>query len=208
MTADIPEDRPLQLGDLVTAESPDLVRAALRRFRRRLLVRGLIVVLVIAAGLVLYPRYFGVHADLIHDIRHGHGIELDRTLTVGGIDAYIREVARLSRADSPRIERYGVHITILDRTIMTDERLIANVVPATIEYFPTVKVSGVFEVAQQTGGGFGHELDLYVSLTPGTRTLDIPMSVVATRGSTRTLRSLGTIHLDMQQLNVPDWIWR
>lgn len=213
MTDDMPmDDRPLKLGDLAQTESPEIVRAALGRFRRRLLVRGLIVVLVVAAGFALYPRYFAVHGDLIHDIQHGHGVTVDRTLRLGPIDAHVREVARLSRAESPlHIQRYGIHVSlIVARMMAMDDRIVANLVPARIDYFPgpTPKVSGVFQVTQQTGGLYGPFLDLWISLTPGTRTVDIPIALASTERAAAPLRPIGTIHLDMKQLNVPDWIWR
>jgi hypothetical protein len=212
MTDDMSMDeRPLNLGDLAQTESPEIVRAALGRFRRRLLVRGFILVLAVAAALVLYPRYFGVHGDLIHDIRHGHGVVLDRDIAVGKVHAGVFEVARLGRAESPPIERYGVHVVIDAPMIGLNERMIAKLFPSDVDYFhvPTPQVRGLFEFTVATGGAAGHSLDIWMSLTPGTQILDIPLVTVTTTGTSRKVeRPLATIHLDMKQLNVPDWIWR
>lgn len=48
-------DRPLGLADLAQTDSPEVVRTALSRFRRRMLLRGVLIPAVIA-GIIIVPR--------------------------------------------------------------------------------------------------------------------------------------------------------
>jgi hypothetical protein len=64
MTVEQPEDRPLSLRDLASAESPDVVSAALRRFRRRTVIRGAWVAGLVLASLLVLPLLPGERPSL------------------------------------------------------------------------------------------------------------------------------------------------
>jgi len=197
------DDRPLQLRDLAQTESPEIVRAALGRFRRRLLVRGLIVVLVVAAGAILYPRYFNPPRDLTSEIQHARGVELLRSVTAGGVEATVVRVVRLSGetlAPDRAIERFGIQLAVFSRSLQPGEQLVSL-----LESDPD---HGILSFRTGTSDNFA--LEMWMSFVAGTRSIDIPfVGVVSGRSSARLAHpSLGTLHIDMQQIGVPDWIWR
>jgi hypothetical protein len=55
MSDEIPEDRPINLRDLAAEESPDVVRVALQRFRRRTAVRAVWLAGLVLAVLLVLP---------------------------------------------------------------------------------------------------------------------------------------------------------
>jgi hypothetical protein len=201
MNDDAPEGRPLSLGVLAHTESPELVRAALGRFRRRLLVRGLILILAIAAGLVLYPRYFGVKGDLIHDIAHAPGPNNIQLINAGDYDVLLSKVGRI-HADEFRPARFGMDMRVDRRDLGLNERV-------DVELFPQRGRGGIIEVLTGSAPPVFSGVRIWMTLAIGTRAVDIPVSIV-TVGEDGVImrRPAQTIHLDMKLLGIPDSIWR
>src|SRR5438309_2031936 len=117
------EDRPLALGNLAQTESPEIVRAALGRFRRRLLSRLGIVVLAAAIAVFLYPRYFNKQLDLATEIRSARGVHLATMVHDGNVDGTVSQVVRLSREPTfdGSTDRFGIEIVVTDRNDTTFE---------------------------------------------------------------------------------------
>ncbi len=198
MTDSTGDDRPLALGDLAQTESPELVRAALGRFRRRLLVRSLVVLLAIGAAVVLYPRYFEKPKELQQEILEARGIDLLREVAGGFVDATVVRAARLSKVEFVgRGERYGLLVYFNAHFTQPDEKVVPLLQPT--------RRNGVLDVVASAA-----QNEVWISVQAGTRVLDLPFAgLVQTPDGARFVHpSLGTVHLDMQALHIPDWIWR
>jgi hypothetical protein len=206
MTIDGPDDRPLALDVLAKTESPEIVRAALGRFRRKLLVRGLILALIVATGVFLYPRYVRPDPGLDSEIRHGRSVTLFHTVKAGAVEATIFAGARLSNevlAPDQRIGRYGLRINITSESVRPDEQLLLAVAPDLER--------GVLQIQTAIGSeNIPAGLDVSMSLISGTRVIDLPVAgiVYGASGVTLTHRLLGTIHIEMNRIGAPDWLWR
>jgi len=207
------EDRPLALGDLAQTESPEIVRAALGRFRRRLLSRLGIVVLAAAIAVFLYPRYFNKQLDLATQIRSGRGVHLATVVHDGTIDGTVNHVVRLSRGyiydDNGRVVpvgRFGIEIFVTDRNDTTSappkEQLVSLLQPNPNK--------GILDLHIASDGNLLNGLDMSLSFVAGTRIVDIPVAVVIVNDRNASLGKpeVRTLHLDMQKLGIPDWIWR
>lgn len=196
------DDRPLALGELAQADSPEIVRAALARFRKRILVRGLVVVLIVAAAALLYPRYFGSKGPIVQEIADARGVILGGNVQSDQVEATIFKMARLSDVPSQTpLRRYGFHLILRASFTKPGEQLVLGLRPE----------GGVIEVYSGTSSlSDASVLEVWISATAGTQTIDIPVAGVIRDGSGFSLAhaSLGTLHLDMDELNVPDWIWR
>jgi hypothetical protein len=212
MTVDGPDERPLALRDLAHEESPELVRAALGRFRRRLFTRGLILVLIAAVALFLYPRYHHDTGDLRSEIEQSHGVTIFNTTKAGSVDSTILRVARLSRrtvAPGNAIERYGIHLVVTSVPTGPPEQMESynQIVPLLRSDFDRGVISFRLESDNNLQNGF----QMWISLIAGTPTIDIPIATIATNtGPTAQLvrSTVSTLHIDMQKLGVPDWTWR
>jgi hypothetical protein len=205
MTVDGSDERPLALRDLAQAHSPEIVRAALGRFRRRLLTRGLILVLIAAVGLFLYPRYYRGPEDLSSAIARGRGVDLYRTIRNDPIEATVARVARLSRAEPPldaSVERFGIHLFVRPLTSYPDQQIASFLRPD--------RAHGVLSVRAESNSYMGDGLDIWIALVAGTSAIDIPFGMARTDNTTRlfTESLVGTVHIDMETLGVPDWSWR
>jgi hypothetical protein len=211
MTVDGSDERPLALRDLAQADSPEIVRAALGKFRRRLFMRGLILVLIVATGFVLYPRYFRDTGDLTSEIQHSRGVSLYNTVKAGTTEATIFRVARLGReaiaSDGP-VERFGIHLLVTSVPFAAPEQNQPD-----HQIVPLLRSDldrGVLSIRTESNSNIAIGFEMWVSLVAGTQTIDIPIAGVVLNGdSTRaTTSTLGTLHIDMKQLGVPDWTWR
>jgi len=205
MTVDVSDERPLALRDLADADSPELVRAALGRFRRRLLVRVLILVLIAAVGVFLYPRYHRDAGDLASEIRHAPGVDLYNTVKAGTVEATIMRVARLPRetlAPDRPVERFGIDLFVNGHSPAPDQQIV-SLLRSDLD-------RGVLSFRIESNSNLADGLEMWITFIAGTRTIDIPIARVAVDGGAArvTEPSLGTLHIDMQKLGVPDWTWR
>jgi hypothetical protein len=204
MTVDGSDERPLALRDLAQADSPELVRAALGRFRRRLLVRGLILVLIAAIGLFLYPRYFRSAGDLSSEIAHGRGVAVYNTVKAGTTEATIFRVARLSRErlTGEAGEGFGIHLVVTINPPEPAEEIVS--------LLRSDLGSSVLFVRTDSSSSIATGFEMWIMVVAGTPTIDIPVAHVASAtGSAKVISpSLDTLHIDMRELAVPDWTWR
>jgi len=200
MSNTTPDERPLPLGALAQTESPEIVRAALGRFRRRVLLRGLVLLLAIGAAFVLYPRYFGEPKELAQEIRDARGVILLQKVDGSSVQATIARAARLSHDQVPGKERFGLHvIAITLKSSALDNQLVTLLRPS--------EKNGVLEVVAGEASFSG--FNVWISAAVGTRVIDVPFAAVSRPDGAILDRPLtGTLHLDMQTLNIPDWIWR
>lgn len=200
MTVDGPEERPLALRELAQAESPDIVRAALGRFRRRLVTRGLIVLLIAATGLFLWPRYHRGPENLSQAIERGRGVDLLGTIRTDSVEATVTRVARLPGADGRTAPRFGIRLFV--RPLSSDGRVASFLRPDPDR--------GVLTVREDASDYMGNSIQIWIDLLVGTSRIDIPMGVAQTEFPTQkvTVSAIDTVHVDMETLGVPDWSWR
>lgn len=205
MTVDGPDERPLALRDLAQADSPEIVRAALGRFRRRLLTRGLILLVIAAVGLFLYPRYHRGPENLSVAIAEGRGADLYRLIRSDRIEATVLRVARLPRlAGDPNgsVERFGIHLFVRPLTSSSDQQIASFLRPD--------RAYGVLSVRSESNDYMGSSIEIDISLVAGTPMIDIPIGIARTDTATTQITAtlVGTVHIDMETLDVPDWSWR
>lgn len=103
MTVDPPEGRPLNLRDLASVESPDVVAAALRRFRRRTLTRGVWAAGLVLAVLLVAPLLPG-RRSLPERYYASPIVGVARSASAGSITVTAINAARLDR------ETGGIHL--------------------------------------------------------------------------------------------------
>jgi hypothetical protein len=158
-------------------------------------------VLAVGAGFVLYPRYFDKPKELTQEIRDARGETLVETIKAGDVDAVVFRAARLAK-EPGRIgrERFGLFLAASSDSLRAGEQI--TVGPALGK--------GVLQIQTGLGNPNINGLEVWISATAGTRVIDLSFSGVApgNAGFTVVRPSLGTIRLDMERLNVPDWIWR
>jgi len=206
MTVDGSDERPLALRDLAHEESPELVRAALGRFRRRLLMRGIILVLIAATGFVLYPRYFPNVPDLSSEIQHGRGVVLYNSTTERSVRVDIVRVARLSPEPAygvgeKRIERFGMELFVSGFAGHPDAQLVS--------LLRSDRPRGVLSFRTEFGNPNIASMQMWIALAAGTQTFDIPLTYASLEGGVpKVADEVDTLHIDMKKLGVPDWIWR
>jgi hypothetical protein len=206
MTVEGSDERPLALGELAHAESPEIVRAALGRFRRRLFTRTLILVLIAAVAVVLYPRYFPDVPDLSAEIEHGRGVVIYNSTTERSIRADIVRVARLSpepviAPGEKRVERFGIQLFVDGFAGHPDAQLVS--------LLRFDRPRGILSFRTESGNKFVGGMQMWIALAAGTRTFDIPMTYASLEGGVPKVgEEVDTLHIDMEKLGVPEWIWR
>jgi hypothetical protein len=248
------DERPLGLKELATYDSPEVVSAALGRFRRRLLVRGILFP-VIAAAII-----FG--SKLFPGIGHSPPLQFDRSRETVAIDAPEIRVGpvRFQAIEARRLDEnplFGVRLIASTEALRPNERLsIEEGVTGfrhaceplggfslTGEPSPPAEVvtrggsslleiivicpldSGrvILQVGALSGpGGRSVPRGMLPSLTPGgeghvgpgSYTQDecaVPLNEVGTCAMPKasgTYRSLGTLTLEFESLNIERRIWR
>ena len=213
MTVDGPEERPLALSDLAQAESPEIVRAALGRFRRRLLGRGLILALIVATGVFLYPRYFHDNGDLRREIEKSRGVDVNNVIKNGDIQANVLRVARLSRqvlvAPDEEVDRFGIQVFVTyvptgPPVEIESYKLIVPVLRSALD-------RGIVFSQVESNGDIQNGFEMWISLKAGTPTIEIPVVAIAFNPGSPTQSArpvVTTLHIDMKKLAVPAWTWR
>jgi hypothetical protein len=202
MTVDGPEERPLALRDLAQADSPEIVRAALGRFRRRLLVRGMILVLIAATGAFLYPRYFHDTGDLKSEIAKGRGVPLNNVIRNGELEATILRVSRLSGevlAPDTHVERFGIQLSVFARP--SGPPGLAESYNQIVPLFRADPDHGLLFFQLESNANIQWGFEVWLSLTAGTPTVDIPIAAIATNTGSpaRLIRPVvSTLHIDMR----------
>lgn len=94
MSAETPEDRPLNLRDLAEEESPDVVRVALRRFRRRTAVRALWLAGLVLAALLLLPL-LSTEASFAERYYASPGVPIGQTVDSGPVRVALLDARRI-----------------------------------------------------------------------------------------------------------------
>lgn len=100
------DEKPLDLRSLGEVDSPEVLRAALRRFRHRMLVRGLWIFLGVA--ILLGLRLAGpLRPSLADQIERSPGIQLGAVYRTGGVTVVVVRVADLG-------DNTGLHVVLAD----------------------------------------------------------------------------------------------
>lgn len=98
MSVDQPDERPLNLRDLASEESPDVVRLALKRFRRRTVIRGLWVAGLALAALLVTPLLPDDRDEGLPNRYHElPGVPVGRSTTVGSLTVTVIDARRVDR---------------------------------------------------------------------------------------------------------------
>lgn len=174
------EERPLRLEELADVESVDVMRAALRRFRRRTLVRGILVILVLLA-LPATLRGLSEKDDPFQvKLGRARAHQVGRILHQGDLTVIVLEARRLQVEDmrpeyepgrSP-IETEGnrmLHLVVTASGILNDETLAKS--PLTISP----------EAAPRDGRRDERALELWVPFARGQTQIEFDVAALTGR---------------------------
>jgi hypothetical protein len=189
MSDEGPMEPPLRLTDLADVESPDVVRAALSRFRRRTVVWSLWIVGALTAAFLLIPGYTSVRNDPHVLLARSPGTVSGAVIHVGPIEATLFEVVRVNKSV------FAIHLFVTDSALKSQEQLAA------------LNVTGIYSGNGLFPPGFslsaGKSVEVWSVNRPGSPIVVIPLAVM-----TAAARDLAPLRIDLQQLNIPSWIWR
>jgi len=228
------EDRPLRLADLADVQSPDIMRAALSRFRRRTIIRGLAIALVFLALPPLFRGLDPPESTWIEKVARAHTIEIGRVVDADGFRVVVLDARRLRDEDAEKEEEEGfpppplfvegnrvIHVVIVAEGIRMDEQLVVGdpllFGPTDVERDPRRGTRAVEAFLPYAQGQRRIGVPLY-ALTgaevgtgergPGLHTQQecaIPLNPL---GVCELLkgegRSIGSVTLDLTDLGVPD----
>lgn len=125
---------PLRLGELAHVDSPDVMRAALRRFRRRTLVRAIAIVLLIL-GLPVVLRGLNPRGpSWVEKVARAQTVQIERVVDAGRFRVLVLDARRLRPVDAeeedggPPAPLFAegnrvLHIVVLAEGIRNDEEL-------------------------------------------------------------------------------------
>jgi hypothetical protein len=191
VTAEGPMEPPLRLSELAAVDSPDVVRAAFRRFRRRVIRWAAAIVAVAIAAAVLIPVYFPSRISLEQRIHQSSGVSVGATIHQGRLTALILEVVRLDK------KTFGLHVVVTVADMRADQSVeFANfypgrspVAPGTVEQQATINKS---------------VNDLWITAAAGSPV--VPVTGYMLPGDKP--QRVGPLQIDMQSLHIPALVWR
>lgn len=183
---------PLDLRSLGEVDEPEVIRAALRRFRRRVLVRGVAILAVVAVLVGL--RVAGPWRPTIAQrIERAQGEQVGGTWRVGRATVVLVRAADLG-------EDTGLHLLVLDPTAGAFDDYTIGFSPRASDF-------------ASRGDGRAVEQWYRIRVPPGGAVVAtlwfIPMCrATAEHGcESRSVRA-GTFTIDFAARDVPAWVWR
>lgn len=210
------DDRPLQLGELAEVESPEVVRDALRRFRRRMFARGAWILLAVIVAWALIPAFAA--KDLPARFRAAEGAAIGDIVRAGDVDVILVDARRLDD------DTVGVHFVARADALTDEEFLRVTQVTRTSQE----EAAGLIQVGDfhriETAGG-GRVVEAWVEMPAGTpgfvtgfiattgdNAHDYPLDTGPRTAQPDELQRndllLGRLVVDLRDLAVPDHIWR
>ena len=226
--SDRPDEPIVSLRELGDIQSPEVVRGALRRFRRRLLVRIVVIALIVGA-------WFGVRAlndtdyipDLFAEARGGEAI--GETVRRGAITATVIEAKQFEREGTAL---YGLRLVVTADGLRRGERIVVEAPQASC--FPGINALDVGPTVGDVWGlTSGRGAQEVLVLNPlGRKEMGVTVGAVSPLGN-RTpqplpplptvlscdavmdgfpgdehVRYLGTIKLDPEELGISEQTWK
>jgi hypothetical protein len=189
MSVEGPIEPPLRLNELADVDSPEVVRAALSRFRRRTVVWSLWIVGALVAAFLLLPGYTSLRNDPHVLLARSPGTVSGAVIHEGPVQATVFEVVRVNKSV------FAIHLFLTDSALKPEEQLTA------------LNVTGMYSGGGLVPPGFslsaGKSVEVWSVNRPGSPVVVIPLAIVTTVG-----RDLPPLRIDLQQLSIPSWIWR
>lgn len=226
--------RPLGLAELADIDSPEIVRAALRRFRRRVLAWAAWIVIAtgLAYGLFLFfawPRT--APSDAVRFANAPMGVGVGSLIEEGPVRILVLEAKRLDEHVA------GLRLLVVAEELEPDERLVAGLISGVVEVFhpkrggtgpgdPPPRPPGIdvlTEIARD-------KLEVLLTIEPGTERLTFDVGAMASPlhttpdgppdqlpppppgrvigGPDEGVRLLATVRLEMPKLGIPRSIWK
>jgi hypothetical protein len=181
-------DAPLDLRALGEVESPEVVRQALRRFRRRALVRGLVVVAVVAilVGLRIGP----LRTSVADRYRQSAGVSVGAVYRAGEATVVLEKVADLGTTTT------GLQLVVADPTLPK---------------FDSVSVESAAPLKAVQFEGDGRAQTFYLELevpASGRIPLKVVRAVCPQAGGLCAQRPLGSFVVDLRTLGLPESVWK
>ena len=196
MSVEGPIEPPLRLSDLADVDSPEVVKAALRRFRKRVLVWTVWLVIAVLAALLLLPTYNRGRNDLRQQFLRAPGEATGAILHQGLYEATILSVVRLNKL------QYGVH-------------LVATV-PSLEAGLQRLTYAGGFENNKSVGGFSvesvdGRSTEVWFVGRAGDPVVVIPFFVMSDEILHLPMKDLPALRFDLRKIGVlpvAPWTWR
>ena len=197
MSVEGPIEPPLRLSDLADVDSPEVVKAALRRFRKRVLVWTVWLVIAVLAALLLLPTYNRGRNDLRQQFLRSPGEDTGAILHQGPYDATILSVVRLNKL------QYGVHLVATVRSLESGLQQL-------------VYTGTSFQDNKPVGGfGFpsvdGRSTEVWYVGRAGDPVVVIPFFVTSAEILHKPMKDLPALRFDLRKvgvLPVAPWTWR
>ncbi len=225
------EERPLALMPLADVESPEVVRGAIARFRRRILLWSLWAAAAVIVAVAFVPMLFASNETLADRFDGAAGESVGAVVGSGPARVLVLDVRRLDKRTA------GVHLVVAAENVQDHENLVVSagrermdvLTPGHGPEEPPPDPPQVSVNPSRTGG---HLAEAWVALQVGVRSFSLtieavpagsPPSGAPSRGAPSTLkgkgspgagprhgkaRELATMRLDMEALRVQGWIWR
>jgi hypothetical protein len=210
-------DQPLRLAELAAVDAPEVVRVAVRRFRRRVAVWGIWIVGAIVVVALAFPA-LRPYRDLAARMSNAPGESLGRVIERPFLRMTVIDVRRLDE------KTVAVHVLATSDALHSNENLQVD------PFFgggneATAKHNGGKRFSQQRGAG--SVVEAWFAVLPGTQSFDVEVfSAGGDAGDGNSQRAPGqpqadpkklatrpavitdTITLDFRALGVAESIWR
>ena len=196
MSVEGPIEPPLRLSELADVDSPEIVKAALRRFRRRVFVWTVWLVIAVLAALLLAPTFNRERNDLRLQFLRAPGEATGAIIHQGPYDATILNVVRLNKL------QYGVHLVATARSL--EAGLQQLVYTGSIQ---DNKPVGGFSVESVDG----RSTEVWYLGRAGNPVVVIPFFVTSAEILHKPVTDLPALRFDLRKIGVlpvAPWTWR
>ena len=197
MSVEGPIEPPLRLSELADIDSPEVVKAALRRFRKRALVWTVWLVVAVLVALLLLPTFNRDRNDLRLQFLRAPGESTGAILHQGPYDATILSVVRLNKL------QYGVHLVATVRTLEAGLQQLIYMGSS----FQDNKPAGGFSFPSVDG----RSTEVWYVGRAGDPVVVIPFFVASDEILHKPTKDLPALRLDLRKvgvLPVAPWTWR
>ena len=190
MTVEPPEGRPLTLRDLLAEASPEVLAPALRRFRRRTVIRGAWVAGLALAALLVTPLLRDDPATL-PERYYGSGaiVSVGESVSGGGVTLTVIDGAKLDRTTG------ALHL--IASGLPGDELTIVSV--------DGVRPTGASRVDLYESGASGSVAEAFAVVPIGTNEIAVSVAVLS---STPDRQGTVEITIDLTRSQNLQLLWR
>ncbi len=194
MSVEGPIEPPLRLSELADVDSPEVVKAALSRFRRRVLVRTAWLAIAVVVALLLYPTFNREHNDLRVQFLRSPGESTGTIIRQAPYNATILNVVRLNKA------QFGVHLVVANLSLKAGLQQLV--------YAASIRRNGTPAAGFSVETLDGRTTEIWFVARTGSPKVVIPFFVVSSDILHKPTIDLPALQFDLRKLNIASEIWR